>query len=392
MKLKKYEAPTEEEAIEMVKQELGMEALILNIKKVKPRGMFSLFKNSYVEVTAAYDDKPSAKTEVKKESGSNKKNNNNEFENNKKLIKQQQTINELEKKLNNTEELLDDVMKKLSVASHNSNEERKYENSMLQFFYDKLTEQGVSSKIAEVLLKDIDDVEDFNNLDINLIIKIVYNRVIKILGQPKVVKWKKNSKAAKNIIFIGPTGVGKTTTIAKLSSYFILNENASVGFITADTYRIAAVEQLKTYAEILNVDVGVVYNVDDLIEQIGVMKPINDLLFIDTAGRSHKNKENLRELKEFLDAVPEPEIYLVLSVTTKYEDLLDIISAYDEITDFKIIFTKLDETKCIGSILNICYTTGKEISYATNGQNVPDDIEVMKPEKIVKALLGSMYK
>lgn len=391
MKMKKYEAITEQQAIEMVKEELGMDATILNIKKIKPRGLFAFFRKPRVEVTAAYEDRAVVKKEEKKEVPSfNQKIIEKSAQDTKKIVKQQKTIDELEKKLNDTEGLLEQVMQKLSVSSYNFEGARKYDNAMLQFFYEKLISQGVSAKITEILLQDIENVEDLDNLDINLIVKIVYNRIIKMLGEPKILNVQKSGKNyAKNVVFIGPTGVGKTTTIAKLSSQFIFNDKLNVGFITADTYRIAAVEQLKIYADILNSEVGVVYNSEDVIEKINEFKIVNDVIFIDTAGRSHKDEENLNELKVFLEAIPEPEIYLVLSITTKYEDLLSIIDAYSKITNFKIIFTKLDETSCLGSVLNICYETGREISYATNGQNVPDDIDIIKPERIARELLGS---
>ncbi len=397
MKMKKFEAVTEQQAIEMVKNELGMDAVILNIKKIQPRGLFSFFRKPRVEVTAAYEDKPIAnkdniQEEKTKNEGAdfNKKILEKSNQDTKKIEKQRQTINELEKKLSDTEVLLEQVMLKLSVSSHHVNSSRKYDNAMLQFFYEKLTLQGVSPKISEVLLEDIENIEDLDNLDINLIVKVVYNRIINILGEPKILRVEKRGKSyAKNVVFIGPTGVGKTTTIAKISSQFIFKDHLNVGFITADTYRIAAVEQLKTYADILDSEVGVVYNSEDVVEKINEFKVVNDVIFIDTAGRSHKNSENLNELKSFLDVIPDPIIYLVLSVTTKYEDLLNIIDAYSKIADFRIIFTKLDETSCLGSVLNICYETGKEISYATNGQNVPDDIDVIKPEEIAKDLLGS---
>lgn len=394
MKMKKYEAKTEQEAIEMVKNELGLNAEILNIKRIQPRGLFSFFRKPRVEVTAAYEDKPIQKEEVKKAepttSEFNKKMIEKSAQDSKKIASQQKTINELEKKLNDTEGLLEQVMHKLTVSAYSYNGTRKYDNTMLQFFYEKLTAQGVLPHIVEFLLENIENIEDLDNLDINLIVKIVYNRIIKILGEPKTLVVEKRGKSfAKNVVFIGPTGVGKTTTIAKLSSQFIFKDKLNVGFITADTYRIAAVEQLKTYADILNSEVGVVYNSEDVIEKINEFKIVNDVIFIDTAGRSHKNSENLNELKSFLDVIPDAEIYLVLSITTKYEDLLSIIEAYSKIADFRIIFTKLDETSCLGSVLNVCYETGREISYATDGQNVPDDIEVIKPEKIAKDLLGS---
>lgn len=396
MKMKKYEATTEQQAIEMVKNELGMDAIILNIKKTQPKGLFAFFRKAKVEVTAAYEDKPvikeqkSEKEDKTEKDSFNKKLIEKSSQDIKKIAQQQETINELEKKLSDTEILLKQVMQKLTVSSHTVDGLRKYDNAMLQFFYEKLISQGVSAKITEILLQDVENIEDLDNLDINLIVKVVYNRIISILGEPKVLKVHKTEKNyAKNVVFIGPTGVGKTTTIAKLSSQFIFNDKLNVGFITADTYRIAAVEQLKTYADILDSEVGVVYNCDDIIEKINEFKVINDVIFIDTAGRSHKNLENLNELKSFLDVIPDAEVYLVLSITTKYDDLLSIIEAYSKISDFKIIFTKLDETSCLGSVLNICYETGKEISYATNGQNVPDDIDIIRPEKIARDLLGS---
>jgi len=399
MKLKKYEASTEQEAIEMVKNELGKDALILNVKKVQHKGIFSIFKKPTIEVTAAYEDNPVTEEKSNKAAEQIQR-----FEqikasvkaelDNSKMQKQEQTINELEKKLSDTQALLNKVTSELSVKAYNSEGKiHKYENTMLQFFYDKLIEHEVTKSLAEKLLSNIENVSDLDKLDINLIVKVVYNRIIKILGEPKIIdvsNLKFNN--AKNIVFIGPTGVGKTTTIAKLSSNFIIENGLSVGFITCDTYRIAAVEQLKTYAEILGCDVGVVYENKDVKSQIDDMKAIHDFIFIDTAGRSHKKRENIEDLKELLSFIDTYEVYLVLSITTKYDDLIETINAYSEITDFKIIFTKLDETNCLGSILNIRYETDKEISYITNGQNVPDDLDIIKPEKIAKALLGSMYE
>lgn len=402
MKLKKYEASTEQEAIRMVKDELGLDALILNVKRVKPKGLFALFKKPYVEITAAYEDKPFIKIEDIKDNEEVKTENINKSENesnfdqlltdNTKNEEHEKIINNLENKLSETEDMLNKFIGQLSELSTNPQEKNKYDNPKLQFFYNMLISQGVTVEISDKLLENIDEIDDFDKLDINLIVKIVYNRIINILGEPVTISFDKDSKFAKNIVFIGPTGVGKTTTIAKLSSNFMINEGARVGFITADTYRIAAIEQLKIYADILGSDVGIVYNVEDMKEQIDMRKVVNDLIFIDTAGRSHKNIENFEELEQLLNAIPDPEIYLVLSITTRYEDLLSIIAAYSQIADFRIIFTKLDETTSIGSILNISYITGKEISYISDGQNAPDDIDIFSPEKIAKALLGSMYR
>ena len=186
-------------------------------------------------------------------------------------------------------------------------------------------------------------------------------------GQPKIV------------FFIGPTGVGKTTTIAKVASRFKVDYGKKVAFLTADTYRIAAAEQLRTYANILEMNAAI-ERVKDY-----------DLVLVDTAGFSYKNEDqrkDMRNLIESLDDKYEKDVYLVLSATTKYRDLMEIVDKYHEISDYKIIFTKLDETSSYGSLLNIRMYSGADVSYVTTGQNVPDDIEIFQSQKIVKQLLG----
>ncbi len=413
MKIKKYEATTEYEAIEKVKMELGKDAFIINIKKIQPKGIFVFFKKPRVEITAAYEEKSSGENSTLNQNKTLSQAPNsipnpvvspnqaiikeaNEIKKEKKLQEQQAVIQDLEKKLNSTEDLLSKVMIQLSASSlgaEQKNNTRRYDNTVLQLFHDTLTEQGVLPEIVDDLLGEINETSDINKLDINLIVRIVYNKIISIIGTPETVnltvsKNKNTDKKVKTIIFMGPTGVGKTTTIAKLSSKFILDNAFKVSLITADTYRIAAVEQLKTYAQILGIEVGIVFNPTDLTENIQKMKVLSDVILIDTAGRSHKNMENFKELESIIMQLEDSEKYLVLSITTKYEDLINIIRVYSDVTEYKIIFTKLDETTCLGSILNICYVTGKKISYVTTGQNVPDDIEVIKPEKIAKSLLG----
>ena len=479
MKIKKFDARTEQEAIEKVKQELGLDALVLSIKTTKPKGMFAFMRSPLVEVTAAYDEKKTIAAaplhaavaaekapETPAVSAGQQQNqtqseqvdrivesiqaiqslqggiaqagkplkpqpthqavtaeaekfgkqpdftdlsanaaitadslgiplsvkstpkapahNHSEA----KLRKQAEKIKSLEQKLYSAEDMLATTMQKLSVAQHTNNtaSERKYDNNLLQIFYSTLTEQGVDKTIAEELLS---DVEKYEMTEVEVIVKVVYSKIVKLLGSAQLI----NVESAKRgnpvvIAFIGPTGVGKTTTIAKLSSLFILGLNKKVGLITADTYRIAAVEQLKTYGEILGAPVMTAYNKADVSAAVKKLSKDCEIIIIDTAGRSHKHKENVDELRQMLDAAPKSVKYLVLSTTTKCEDILSIIDLYANITDFHVIFTKLDETNCLGAILNACYVSGKKVSYVTTGQNVPDDIEVMQPEKIARALLG----
>ena len=144
------------------------------------------------------------------------------------------------------------------------------------------------------------------------------------------------------------------------------------------------------YANILEAPMSIVYSVEELDEAIKKFEDY-DLIFVDTAGFSHKNEVQREDIKRLINGINpdfEKEVYLVLSATTKYKDLIEIVDIYREISDFKLIFTKLDETSTYGNILNVKMYTGADLSYVTNGQNVPDDIEVFDTQKIVKQLLG----
>jgi flagellar biosynthesis protein FlhF len=195
------------------------------------------------------------------------------------------------------------------------------------------------------------------------------------------------TKDKKVIIVIGPTGVGKTTTLAKLAANMVLTEKKKVGLVTSDTYRIAAVEQLKTYSEIIGVPLTIVYTPGEILNAIEGYKD-KDLILVDTAGRSHKDKYQLMELKTLIKSSINYEVYLVMSATTKFSDCIEIIKNYSFLDDYKLLFTKMDETSAFGVILNVAYITKKPISYITTGQSVPDDIEIADNGKIINCLLG----
>lgn len=178
--------------------------------------------------------------------------------------------------------------------------------------------------------------------------------------------------------------------VAKIASKFKVNYNKNIAFITADTYRIAATDQLRTFANILDTPLSVIYTATELNSAVAEYEQA-DVIFVDTAGFSHKNETQRNDMRALLAGLsPEYEksVYLVLSATTKYRDLISIIDSYKDIDDYKLIFTKLDETSSYGNLLNIKLYSDAGISYVTNGQNVPDDIEVFDTQKIVKQLLG----
>jgi flagellar biosynthesis protein FlhF len=219
----------------------------------------------------------------------------------------------------------------------------------------------------------------------------VYQKVILKLGEPHTITLQEGRPKA--VFFIGPTGVGKTTTIAKIASKFKLEEHAKVAFITSDTYRIAAVEQLNTYASIISCPVSVVYSADELEDCLEEYKSY-DLILIDTAGRSHKAEEQMDELMSLIERTKQKndefdiDIYLTLSVTTKSRDIASILEKYEDIEGWSIIFTKLDETSSLGNILNVRMFTDAPLSYTTSGQNVPNDIEIIDKQALAKQLLG----
>ena len=260
-----------------------------------------------------------------------------------------------------------------------------------QAFYKMLYRVLLDNEVDEIyinkFMEDMDKVTHSTN-GLDYLISNIYQKMILKLGQPDVITLTK--KKPKVVFFIGPTGVGKTTTIAKIASKFKVEQDKKVALLTADTYRIAAAEQLRTYANILDTPLSIIYSPEDIEKEVEKLKEF-DLILVDTAGFSHKNDAQREDMKKLLNSLPdqyERQIYLVLSSTTKYKDLQDITEIYNGFCHFSLIFTKLDETSCYGNILNMKLKTGAPISYLTTGQNVPDDIEVVDTQKLVKQLLG----
>lgn len=420
MIIKKFQANSETEAIMRAKDDLGKDAIVMNIKTIKPKGLFKIFRKTQVEVTAAVDesaDKQSVKqVESKTSSQINAKIDEKLHPELKKESDESKEAKELEEKLNSLAVLLEQQIenqksagKKSDKVSSTDNDVKSdsntktvkaddskkdkvsnkdsLKNKSIDLIIEQLTGNEVSYTYAKQIIDEITHTGNIRTLDEML--ACVYQKIILKLGQVKPISFEKEDKKPKVIFFIGPTGVGKTTTIAKLSSKLILEDKKKIAILTADTYRIAAVEQIKTYANILSIPVEVVYETKDLDTILPQYKEY-DYILVDTAGRSYKNKEQFDDLKQLFDAFFEFSIltYLVLSATTKYKDLKKITSLYDDIADCSLIFTKLDETDAIGNLLNIKLDTGMALSYVSYGQNVPDDIEVMNPQIIAKQVLG----
>ncbi len=264
-----------------------------------------------------------------------------------------------------------------------------YESSKLsevsKAFLEKLERNEVDKVILNDLKEDLIErlsIEEQQEPD--TVRKVIYDILNSYIKDPEPFS---DSNGRRVIVFIGPTGVGKTTTLAKLAANLVLNEKKKVGLITSDTYRIAAVEQLKTYSEIIGIPLTAIYSPSEIGGAINSYKD-KDIILLDTAGRSHKDQYQLMELKSLLKSNIDFEIYLVISATTKFSDCIEIIKSYSFLDDYKLLFTKLDETSTIGVLLNVAYITKKPISYITTGQSVPDDIEIADKDKIINSLIG----
>ncbi len=190
------------------------------------------------------------------------------------------------------------------------------------------------------------------------------------------------------VALIGPTGVGKTTTLAKLAANLKLREKHRVGLITLDTYRIAAVDQLKKYADIIGSPLRVVGNIEDLKEAVAQMSDC-DFILIDTAGRSPNDTLKLSELKGLLDSIKPDEVHLVISSTASQACVELAVTKFSEVRVDKIIFTKIDEAAHVGTVLNVVRKVNKSLSYITTGQDVPDDIEVGRGRRLAQLILGN---
>lgn len=392
MIIKKFTAKTEKDATQAARKEMGEEAVIMNVRKVKAKGAFAFLKPQLTEVTAALEEE-SEKYTAALSSINNVLNasQNRERQNNAAAPAPEKRENSaIEEKLDSLQSLLEQQLQKPEEEPEPKVEEPQEESEtdkFMKLLHTTMLENEVDETYADQILEEIGQLNK-PNLPFDYALANIYQKMILKFGKPSGITPAKDG--VKAIFFIGPTGVGKTTTIAKLASKFRLDEKKKVALLTADTYRIAAAEQLRTYANILEVPFRVVYSEEELGKAVEDFKEY-DYILIDTAGHSHQNneqKENMCKLIGTLDEKIEKEIYLVLSATTKYRDLRSIADSYKGIADYKLIFTKLDETTTLGSLLNMRLYTGASLSYVTFGQNVPDDMEEFNPQKTVKRLLG----
>ncbi|ASF39481.1 flagellar biosynthesis protein FlhF [Halobacillus halophilus] len=360
MKVKKFQAVTMPEVMKKVKSELGPEAVVLNTKTVKARGLFKRFKKDLIEVIAAVDSFDSIQ---KKEQSS----------------KSSKALNSNETAASSNEAIMNEL-KQLRLTIESTNDHSPGSGKFAAW-YEHLIAQELEPELAASIVESIERKQGTDHSgQKDGRERLLTEEITKRLN-PHPFGHKHLGKTFVHLV--GPTGVGKTTTAAKLAAEAVLNQKLNVAFITTDTYRIAAIDQLKTYAKILDVPLEVAYNLKDYEKAIEKYKDF-DLVLVDTAGRNYLQSSYVEELNQLLKFNDASETFLVLSLTSKYMDMKNIYEKFLHIPISKVIFTKEDETSTYGSAINFLVHHKIGVAYLTNGQNVPDDIEEASPDKMAR--------
>ena len=352
MIIKKFTGKTEAEATEAAKKELGSTLVIMNVREVKKKGLFAFLLPKQIEVTAALEEEAPARpqygsilrTAADKEIRTEQQNllAKNSTENIEKKLDSLQTL--LESQLNNRQsekeesaktqdvpdaEEKEDKTQDMAAAEKKEEEKNPEQDKFIRLLYNKMLDNEMDEKYVNSILEDASKTKKAD-LPFDYLLANIYQKMVLKFGRSEGIT--PSEEGPRIVLFIGPTGVGKTTTIAKLAGRYCVEEKKKVALLTADTYRIAAAEQLRTYANILETPFRIIYTPEELQAAVDDYWDC-DYIFIDTAGRSHQNTDQLEKMKEMVAALKRPEsyqVFLVLSATTKYRDLQKIADCYVE--------------------------------------------------------------
>ena len=386
MLVKRYHAKDMQQAMDTVIKELGSDAVILNSRKVRKKGLKNLFRKPVLEVMVAYDpanvpavkklnnqpssvyyDKPTKESKEFKGNGVLSPSVSNE------------QLERLDRRIDSIDELLSDFIEKFSFVKRDITYDYPAD---IQDLLVKMIENGVREEMAHSLVKQTEQLVRSQHGASSA--EALEHLIVEQLGRAAPILHKKFTQ--KVILLLGPTGVGKTTTIVKLAADFAVKQKKKVGIINTDTFRIGAQEQLQTYADILGIPLQVVYFADELEGAIKSMED-RDIIFVDTAGKRPGDEKHKEDLSDIIRILKPEDMILCLSATASFASVKEVVDTYDFVGDYRILVTKIDETKFRGPILNISWYTQKPLAYLTTGQNVPDDIEHVDVEKLAKQII-----
>jgi flagellar biosynthesis protein FlhF len=411
--IRMYEAPTIFEAYTRLKQDLGESAVIISTRTIKKGGILGFWGQKVVQITASEKTRHAPKRIIKQDQKdiSTAQLLKRAYSNPQAVATKPLPTKPLPKKEKELKPIANNQSSNGTIALHNSKntaadlkEEITEIRNMIQEIqsagryrhwpdlppefqkaYEKLQSLNIQEDISRALIhrwrNHYPDFKKGDRVDIKLLEQYIEDMLVP--AGPIVL----NKNKPTTVMLIGPTGVGKTTSIAKLAATQKIREEKNVALITVDTYRIAAVEQLRTYADLIGVPIKVVSSSNDLKSAIESFND-KDLILIDSAGRSPRNKEKMQELHSYVKAAEVDELHLVLSTSVNNDVIEDTMDRFNNFPINKLLLTKLDEAVHFGMILSIISKTQKPIGYITTGQEVPDDIEVATGKRLARIILS----
>ncbi|MGI6151276.1 MAG: flagellar biosynthesis protein FlhF [Christensenellales bacterium] len=369
MIVRKFIARDMQEAFKKINQVMGPDAVILEQKFVRAKGIAGLFKKKMAQVVAAADPFRPKETKQKAE------------EKPKEIPPPQDGAAEQAKHLLEIKELVRELSEKALAAEAKA--EPPYEKEV-QRIYDTLVERDVNEELSKEIADKTQEVIEETGMEAKAVARQL---VLDRLGEPYPLKLKKFEQNV--LLFAGPTGAGKTTTVAKLAGMLKYKWDLKVGLINADTYRVGAMEHIRIFAEIMDVPLIMAYGAEDVARAIRTLEDC-DVVLIDTAGKSARDEEYQNELGRLIQRTGADEVFLVLSVSTGSKVCRDLIRNYSFIQDYKLIVTKLDEVEHPGNVLNIIDFSKKRLAFVTVGQNVPEDIRIADTQLLADSITGEL--
>ncbi len=391
MFVKRFTARDMQDAMKKIKKEFGPDAVILDSKVVRGKGISGLFKKG-LEVVAAYEPKRSFETNPPKYQPKAAFSNEMPLTNETSLESEapmntdassdavpDAKIAPLAAQIESLKGLVTDISNRIRTVPK---EDSTPLPADVQGLYDEMVDRDVNDGIAKEIAMLTHGASQKQPVEMKA---VAQQLIIDRLGEPVPIKLKKYAQTV--LLFAGPTGAGKTTTLVKLAGRLALDQNMSIGLVNMDTYRVGAMEHMRIYAEIMDIPMRTAYNVGDLKEAVEEMTD-RDVILIDTAGRSVTDPSYRKELEEYIATAHVDEVYLVISIVTGSKVCREIIHHYAFIPNYKLIVTKLDEVGVWGNILNIADYAKKPLSYITIGQNVPDDISQVDPAMLAENIVG----